>query len=463
MAVFIHYNIATAAGTQGCNCQGQAPPAIDIWDPSALDTDAWIREGVAMGATRFIYVAKHGCGFLAWNSSTDYPYSAAKSKSPNADVVGRFVESAKKAGVGYGFYYSVVSNGLLNVCNGIVQPNPVPGQLAVTQQQYDDLVIAHLTELWGNYGPLTEIWFDGGYTPSLKPRLQKLMSELQPHVIVFNGEDLSASPARWVGTEGGHAPYPCWSTDVHPTQSGAGNADGTEFIPAETDFTLQNSDQWFYNPNAGVHPPAELRSMYETSVGHNSPVIIDFAPFPNGSLPQEQVIAARTLGTFVRGCYSTPAAEVTASGEAAMRLAMPLPAWGSTVDRVLISEDFLVSRAQIVRSFKLSAALTDGSIVSIMANGSSIGSKFIVVLPAPLNDVAFLTLEITGLAAGAPTGAPFIALFAAYSCNRLAERLDAEWELHGFHQPHPEWAPEANYKRLWSLKLQEETQTEVIV
>lgn len=77
MAVFIHYNIATAAGTQGCNCQGQAPPAIDIWDPSALDTDAWIREGVAMGATRFIYVAKHGCGFLAWNSSTDYPYSAA--------------------------------------------------------------------------------------------------------------------------------------------------------------------------------------------------------------------------------------------------------------------------------------------------------------------------------------------------------------------------------------------------
>jgi hypothetical protein len=59
--------------------------------------------GLAMNATRFIYVAKHGCGFLAYNSSVDYPYSATHSSAPNADVVSRFVASAKKAGVGFGF------------------------------------------------------------------------------------------------------------------------------------------------------------------------------------------------------------------------------------------------------------------------------------------------------------------------------------------------------------------------
>ena len=108
VAVFIHYNIATAAGTQGCGGCGGAPPNISIWNPSALDTDSWISSGMAMGATRFIYVAKHGCGFAAWKSAPSYPYSASHSSAPNADVVGAFVASAKKFGVGFGFYYSVV-------------------------------------------------------------------------------------------------------------------------------------------------------------------------------------------------------------------------------------------------------------------------------------------------------------------------------------------------------------------
>lgn len=46
-------------------------------------------------------------------------------------------------------------------------------------------------------------------------------------------------------------PYPCWSTDNDPSGDGGGNPDGSQFIPAETDFTLQNGDQWFYNEGAG--------------------------------------------------------------------------------------------------------------------------------------------------------------------------------------------------------------------
>ena len=180
MAVFIHYNMATAAGTQGCGgCGGTAPPPIDIWNPSALDTDAWIAAGVAMGATRFIYVAKHGCGFFAYNSSVPYPYNAAHSSAPNADVVSRFVASAKKAGVGFGFYYSVVSNQMCNVCNGVVQPGAGPGQLNLTQDEYNALALAQLTELWGSFGPLAEVWFDGGYADSMKANLTALAAKLQ--------------------------------------------------------------------------------------------------------------------------------------------------------------------------------------------------------------------------------------------------------------------------------------------
>ena len=74
-----------------------------------------------------------------------------------------FVKSAREAGLGVGFYYSDATNSYCCVKRGAVVPGCAkPGQINVTQAQYDALVVAHLGELWGNYGPLEEIWFDGG-------------------------------------------------------------------------------------------------------------------------------------------------------------------------------------------------------------------------------------------------------------------------------------------------------------
>ena len=161
MACFVHWNMATAAGTQGCDCNS-APPNVSTWNPTALDTDAWITAGVAMGCSRFIYVAKHGCGFCTWPSNAmiqgeRYPYSVAF--APNTtDVVSAFVTSAKKAGVGFGFYYSVGSNAKCHACSGTVYSNPQPGQLNVTQDEFNNLVIQQLIELWSAFGPLAEVW-----------------------------------------------------------------------------------------------------------------------------------------------------------------------------------------------------------------------------------------------------------------------------------------------------------------
>ena len=41
----------------------------------------------------------------------------------------------------------------------------------------------------------------------------------------------------------------------------------------------------FYNGKVGVHTPAQLRHMYEQSAGSNNALIIDIAPFPNGTVP----------------------------------------------------------------------------------------------------------------------------------------------------------------------------------
>jgi hypothetical protein len=37
-----------------------------------------------------------------------------------------------------------------------------PGQLNITQETYENLVLQQLREIWTRYGTLDEIWFDGG-------------------------------------------------------------------------------------------------------------------------------------------------------------------------------------------------------------------------------------------------------------------------------------------------------------
>ena len=80
--------------------------------------------------------------------------------------------------------------------------------------------------------------FDGGYTPDQAPGLAALFSSLQPGVVAFGAAGLCASPARWIGTESGYAPYPTWSTVRSVSENDAGDPTGGLWIPAETDFTL---------------------------------------------------------------------------------------------------------------------------------------------------------------------------------------------------------------------------------
>lgn len=232
---FVHFNMATMAGSQGCG--GGAPPPLSAWAPTALDTDAWVDACVAMGGKRIVYVAKHGCGFTAWRSNVSLygvdAYSVKASAYPDVDVAASVVASAQKRGIGFGFYYSVVSNAFCNVQGGHVGPGPItPGrQISVSQQQYEEIIIAHLTELYTAFGPLTEVWFDGGYQPDLKSNLTALFARLQPNVVAFQGEGLVASPVRWVGSESGLAPYPCWSTCAYDSY-GAGDPAAPNWFPA---------------------------------------------------------------------------------------------------------------------------------------------------------------------------------------------------------------------------------------
>ena len=204
-----------------------------------------------------------------------------------------------------------------------------------------------------------------------------------------------------------------------PTSYGAPN--GTVWLPAEEDFTLQEKDSWFYNGQLGVRTPAELRTMYETSSGGNTGMIISIGPFANGSVSQDQAAAAAALGTFVRRCYGAGKAVATTAAATSNKSITITPAKPSEVDRIQIRED--QSKGQLVREFHLTAKLANGTIAVLCPKKtSSIGNKFICVLDAPLT-VTSLSLALVGAAGTAPR----ITQLAAFRCGHVAAEIDAEW------------------------------------
>ena len=67
------------------------------------------------------------------------------------------MDSAEKYNVGHGFYYSVVVNNFLNVQNAeVVTSALLLGQVEITNSTYNQIVLDQLTDLWTNYGNLTE-------------------------------------------------------------------------------------------------------------------------------------------------------------------------------------------------------------------------------------------------------------------------------------------------------------------
>ena len=267
--------------------------------------------------------------------------------------------------------------------------------------------------------------FDGGYQKDLQTELQQLFSTLQPNIVAFQGEGLVTSPVRWVGSESGYAPYPCWLTCSYDSY-GAGDSNAATMFPAETDFTLQNGDNWFYSSTSGVHSAAELRNMYETSVGHSTSLIIDIAPFPNGTVPDEQVAAAASLGSFVTACYSNPIVQTSGSGQTLISLT---PSAAITIDRVLVSEG--ISHGQLIRSFTITGLQTGGTTVTL-ATGSAIGANFIQILDPPVSNVNVITLNITSIAQLSPQGAPYVSNFAVFSCSQIAKEADEKWAALGY-------------------------------
>ena len=368
LGLFIAFDMVTFTG------QMKPHTAVDVnhYNPVNLDTDQWLEVAKAMGAKYAVFVAKHCTGFLSWQSNA-YPYGVKQTswRGGKGDVVRDFVTSCQKAGIKPGLYASVSSNAWWGVDDpGVIRWGDRQ------QRDYNKACEVMLTELWSNYGDLTEIWFDGGVLPVKDggPDLYPILKKHQPNAIVFQ----SPAPGgiRWIGNENGVAGYPCWNTVKKLNDAGQGNPDGAIWNPGECDVPLPGHD-WFWKGRSTSAKPsdeeqqktlARLMDMYYRSVGHNCNLLLNTTPDTTGQIPDAIVPHYVNFGKEIRHRFDAPVAETHGVGDI-VELVLKEPA---QIDHVMVMED--IAQGERVREYEVEG-LVAGNSWQKLCGGISVGHK----------------------------------------------------------------------------------------
>lgn len=262
---------------------GHGDEAADMFNPTELDCRQWCRIAKEAGAMGIIITAKHHDGFCLWPSKySTHTVRESKWKNGKGDVLKELAAACKEFGLNFGVYISPWDRN-----------HPDYGT-----EKYNDVFVNMMKELFTNYGPITELWWDGanGEGPNGKKqvydwtRFKETVRKLSPSTVVFSdvGPDI-----RWVGNEKGIAGITNWNTlSIEGFTPGlgapstdtlnSGNKYGTHWIPAECDVSIRPG--WFYHQeeDSKVKSPEELFQLYLKSVGRGATLLLNVPPDRRG-------------------------------------------------------------------------------------------------------------------------------------------------------------------------------------
>ncbi|MGA2175476.1 MAG: family 20 glycosylhydrolase [Verrucomicrobiota bacterium] len=291
---FVHFTVNTFTDKEW----GEGNEPETIFNPTAFDAGQIVRAAHDAGMKELILTAKHHDGFCLWPSKfTEHSVKNSPWRDGQGDVVKEISEACRRQGLRFGVYLSPWDR------------NRADYGTAEYIAHYRD----QLRELLSNYGPISEVWFDGanggtGYYGGANerrvidrktyydwPKTWQLVRELQPGACIFSdgGPDI-----RWVGNESGVAGETCWATlnaaeyapgDADERRLNRGDRPGTDWVPAECDVSIRPG--WFYHKNEDdkVKTPGQLLDLYFKSVGRGATLLLNIPPDRRGQIPEADV------------------------------------------------------------------------------------------------------------------------------------------------------------------------------
>jgi len=283
---------------------GYGDENVSTFNPTQFDARQIVQAAKSAGLKRLIIVAKHHCGFCLWPSAYNSNFSIKNTpwRKGKGDMVRELVDACRDANIEVGIYLSPWDR----------------NHKDYGTQAYVDYYHQQLRELLSNYGPVSEVWFDGanggdGYYGGFRgkraidgktyyqwDKVMQIVRTLQPDAVCFNQADI-----RWVGNEKGYAGDPCWSTQG--SKDDTGDRNGNSWMPAEADFPLRKG--WFWHRDEKPKSPAYLVNRYFSTVGRNAVMDLGIAPDCRGVICDDDLASLSGFGKRLRAIFKTNLAE----------------------------------------------------------------------------------------------------------------------------------------------------------
>ena len=265
------------------------------YNPKAIDTDQWARTAKDAGMKYVIFTAKHHDGFCLWDSKyTDYDVG---SSPKNIDVVASLAKSCKKHDIELGLYYSLWDR---------------HEKCYSDDEKYVQYMLDQLTELLDNYGPVCELWLDGGWNAKRErwniPAVYSHVKKLQPTCAVGinwsigrpgNPDFHSVKPNQQ--KEGFPIRYfPCDFRLGDPYLPGDpdpklfSHEGKLYYLPFESTVCLNK--RWFFNTSdKDLKSVDELEKLYKKATAQNNILILNSPPNRDGVMLEHNVERLKEL------------------------------------------------------------------------------------------------------------------------------------------------------------------------
>lgn len=386
LTAFLHFGVNTFTGREW----GDGTEDPNIFNPTALDCEQWVRTLKDAGFKMVLITAKHHDGFCLWpTKTTRHSVASSPWKDGKGDVVRELRDACKKYGIKFGVYLSPWDRNA--DCYG-------------DSPAYNRFFIEQLTELLTNYGEVHEVWFDGanGEGPNGKKQIYdwdailRTIRRLQPKAVTaIMGDDV-----RWVGNEKGIGRETEWSATaltpgIYP-RSGEQNkalgiygkakdlggrdivARATELFwyPSEVDVSIRPG--WFYHADQDnqVKSLSHLADIYFKSVGYNSVLLLNIPPDLRGRIHESDVQRLKEFSGYLKKTFARN--YVLKGDEAWQGTSGTAREYdvqkGALVNAFMIQED--ISKGQRIESF-LVEAYKDGAWIHL-SEGTTVGYKRLV-------------------------------------------------------------------------------------
>lgn len=430
MTAFIHFTINTFTDREWGN--GDESP--ELFNPSSLDTEQWVRVLSEAGMKMIIITAKHHDGFCLWpTKTTDHSVASSPWKDGKGDVIRELKEACDRHGMKFGVYLSPWDRNA--DCYG-------------DSPAYNRFYMEQLTELLTWYGKVDEVWFDGANGEGPDGRRQEydwqsfydLIRKLQPDAVTaIMGEDV-----RWVGTETGYSRETEWSvTALAPGDTPASRAvnealgltpmsedlgsstllkkaDNAYWYPAEVDVSIRPGWFWHASEDSLVKDAGQLADIYLGSVGRNAVLLLNVPPDNRGLITDNDIKSLMGLKAWIDDLYDTdllngarpygPGSSGAIDGDNNTswsprrdRTASFVPAIAATFNVAMLQED--ISKGQRVEKFIIEALSADQW--DTIAMGTTVGYKRLLSFPEVKADEIRLTIVSS-------RATPHISTFALY-------------------------------------------------